>query len=481
MSPRRKPPATPMPSESRLEQWPVDKLVPDSDNPRVDLGDIAGLAQSINENGLLQPIVVRTGERTDEHGEVVIQAGHRRHAAVISLGWTHVDVIVRVDTPTDRQRLAAMLVENVQRHDLSPIEEARAYQTLVDSAMTQRQIATATGCSQPTISKRLGLLKLPEQAQQWVVDGTLAVDLATVLASLPLDRVTQLCAAGPPTEARVVDERRRLNRAKKIAQETDRLAAAGITVLAAGDPRLTAARRVGPEWRRVDVDVDAHQSEPCAAARVMVEYDGTIQVHWLCLDHDRHEPGGDSTLTIVEPDPAQPCDDASQLAAGSRQIDIERRQEQAAARTRTQEAANTLRRRRWTWLADNVPLPDDWTADAVSWLLRPAQHRYVDDDYGRITHLVELLGLDPDHDMPDPYDHAIAEGARRLETWAASHGHDRYLWLTGCLAADVIELYTDDEQREAGRRWLIRLVELGYQADPAEWELVGVSDGGEVP
>ena len=168
------PPTTPSrvaPLAARQQLVDVDprRLHPDPDNPRQDVGDVAELAQSMHANGLLQPIVAR---RTGTDSRLVVVAGHRRLAAALRLGWTTVPVIVRRDMRPD-DVLAAMLVENGQRRDLDPIEEARALSRLQSQTpgISHRSLADRVGRTQVHVSSRLALLSLPIEEQEMLRAG----------------------------------------------------------------------------------------------------------------------------------------------------------------------------------------------------------------------------------------------------------------------------------------------------------------------
>lgn len=141
----------------------TELLHPDPDNIRDDLGDITELADSIAAVGILQPIVVRRHK-----GRLIVVAGHRRLAAVQRLLWDEVDVVVLEDMHPD-QVLAAMLIENTQRTDLDPIEEARALKALKErDGLTDTQIGHRIGRSQMHVSNRIALLAL-SPAQQGAI------------------------------------------------------------------------------------------------------------------------------------------------------------------------------------------------------------------------------------------------------------------------------------------------------------------------
>jgi ParB family chromosome partitioning protein len=179
-------PAAPQPT-LRPQEVDADLLTPNPFQPRtvMDEGKIDELARSIRANGIIQPIVVRKAGAAYE-----IIAGERRWRAAQRAGLLKVPVVVR-DTPDD-QLLAAALIENIQREDLNPIEEAHAYRRLTDELhLTQDQIADAVGKDRSTIANTLRLLKLPREMRDGVSAGTLAMGHARALLGLP-DEAAQL-------------------------------------------------------------------------------------------------------------------------------------------------------------------------------------------------------------------------------------------------------------------------------------------------
>lgn len=143
-------------------QLPVDQIEPNRFQPRYmfDEVKIQELAQTIEIHGVIQPIVVR---KTDESGYEII-AGERRWRAVRSLNWNNIPAIIRDMTDTETASVA--LIENLQREELTVIEEASAYQGLLEMhALTQEALAQRLGKSQSTIANKIRLLKLPEQIQ----------------------------------------------------------------------------------------------------------------------------------------------------------------------------------------------------------------------------------------------------------------------------------------------------------------------------
>ncbi len=149
---------------------PIELLDPAPDNPRAKLGNTTDLAASIEQHGILQDLLV-----TRRGGRYLIVAGHRRHKAAKQAGKTHVPCKIR--ELTDQQRRQIMLVENLQRDDLTPLEEARGYQALLEEEpdLSQHDIARRIGRvkSQGLVSRRLSLLKLPPGRRSCWRPGTI--------------------------------------------------------------------------------------------------------------------------------------------------------------------------------------------------------------------------------------------------------------------------------------------------------------------
>ena len=175
-------PAAPAASERALEV-DIDLLRPNRFQPRthMDDGRIEELSRSIRSNGVIQPIVVR---KADTGYEIV--AGERRWRASQRAGLLKVPIVVR-DIPDDKL-LAAALIENIQRENLNPIEEAHAYRRLADEfAMTQEQIAESVGKDRSSVANYVRLLRLPTEIRDHVGAGTLSMGHARALLGLPDD------------------------------------------------------------------------------------------------------------------------------------------------------------------------------------------------------------------------------------------------------------------------------------------------------
>jgi ParB family chromosome partitioning protein len=161
----------------------VDRLSPNTLQPRGHVDDerLADLARSIKSNGVIQPIIVRkVGDRFQ------IIAGERRWRAARQAGLLRVPVVVReVATGQERSLLEMALIENIQRENLNPIDEAHAYRRLgVEFHLTQEGIADAVGKDRSSVANYLRLLKLPDDVQADVAAGTLSMGHARALLGL---------------------------------------------------------------------------------------------------------------------------------------------------------------------------------------------------------------------------------------------------------------------------------------------------------
>lgn len=164
----------------------IDQIKPNRYQPRIDFNPDAlfELAQSIRENGLIQPITVR---KDDQFYEII--TGERRYRAMMLAGFTSIPCIVVEATTSQLAQMA--LIENIQREDLSAIEEAKAYlQLMKDNGLTQEKVAQAMGKSQSAIANKIRLLNLPLSIQDGV--NTKLISERHARALLGLDQQKQL-------------------------------------------------------------------------------------------------------------------------------------------------------------------------------------------------------------------------------------------------------------------------------------------------
>ena len=185
------PVAAPVPSIKRssdISQMPVEKLIPNPGQPRknFDETELQELAASIKNYGVIQPIIAaNTGD-----GTYIIIAGERRTRAAKLAGLNTVPVIIR--DYTDQKRLEVSLIENIQRSDLNPIEEAAAYKNLMDfSNLSQDELATRVGKNRSTVANALRLLRLPVEIQKSIEDGKISSGHARALLSVPEARARE--------------------------------------------------------------------------------------------------------------------------------------------------------------------------------------------------------------------------------------------------------------------------------------------------
>lgn len=176
--------------EAGLCQVPIADIRPNARQPRTHFDEeaMASLAGSIQAVGLLQPVLVRPIE--DEAGQYELIAGERRWRAARRAGLQTIPVLVQTET-TDVHSLEQALVENLHREDLNPLEEAGAYQQLIDEfGFTHDQVASRVGKGRTTVTNTLRLLQLPAGAQRALADGSISAGHARALLATP-DRSLQ--------------------------------------------------------------------------------------------------------------------------------------------------------------------------------------------------------------------------------------------------------------------------------------------------
>lgn len=168
--------------EDKIIQADTESISPNPHQPRrnFDHAELEDLANSIKEHGIIQPLIVtRLGD-----GRYQLIAGERRLRAAKMIGLKTVPVIAR--KAEKQQQLELSLLENIQRSNLNPIEEAVAYQRLINEFnLTQEELGVRLGKSRPVITNMLRLLTLPEVIQKAVIDGNITYSIARIIAGLP--------------------------------------------------------------------------------------------------------------------------------------------------------------------------------------------------------------------------------------------------------------------------------------------------------
>lgn len=303
-----------------LRDLPLGTVIPSPDNPRTVLEDLDTLARSIQQRGVLEPIVVTA--RADGDGYDLVM-GHRRHAAAQLAGLKTIPAIVRpagAPDVADREALIDRMVENLQRHDLAVVDEARGFARLKSLGLTQDAIAKAVGRNPGHVSKYLRLLSLPEPLQSRIgVPGGISIEQAVDVARLPGEVQVAIADAthagddgkwaGPMFDSTVRQvagrAKRDLERAEAVARarkaKTSLLNVDGDEILP--PPAMDRANgpaplswiypQHGPDWQE---QWTAHAKLPCHAAFVRAHPEGGDDVvrAWIgfvCTDPASHTVG----------------------------------------------------------------------------------------------------------------------------------------------------------------------------------------------
>ena len=276
----------------------LDLLTPNPQQPRMhfDEARLEELAQSIRANGLIQPIVVRrvrvpgttaptggalaelavtgapqTGQAHAGQAKYEIVAGERRWRAAQRAGLLRVPVLVK-EIP-DEKLLEVALIENIQREDLNPIDEALAYRRLIDELrLTQEAVATAVGKDRSSVANVLRLLKLPDGVRQEVASGTLSMGHARAL--LALDREEALARAAKDVLARRLSVRETEALVRRLLEPPAPAEAA-----AAPEPPPDVHTRKAEETMRLALGTRVHIRRKGKAGRIEIEFVSEDELH----------------------------------------------------------------------------------------------------------------------------------------------------------------------------------------------------------
>lgn len=446
---------------------------PDPNNPRHDLGNLDEMALSLVAAGMLEPIIVAPGPT---EGRYTIVAGHRRVAAALMANLPEVPALIRVDLkPGSNLSLVAQVVENLHRLPLSPLEEARAYDLLRQLGLKQTDIAAACGVNQGQVSKRLALLKLPDDIAVRVgTDDPGAVDVAAAVEATRLpeaarDKAFDEIRKGVAPDTAVRQAKAASDKATAHAKIIDDLEAAGVGLVdfpaswhwgrdredrpLATDPDGAEQPYAGA--RTIDVTWTAHHAEPCHGAAVSTR----DEVIYVCLDPTRH---GYKTAE------QEAADDDAERA----RVDEERERERALAESAVQARRDAAR---LTALADvKRPYMTDvvasWIVDGLAADLTPE----VTPDCVEIVDI--LLGWTPEiDDAATDDDEALGYAVAKL---VDHHGHLRLAYMTVLATVDgLLDMPTYYRDQLAGgpilRDHFNRLAELaGYEPTDDEHRLI---------
>lgn len=251
-------------SEQLLEV-DIDRILPNSHQPRksFDDGGLSELADSIREHGVVQPIVIRALD----DGFFQLIAGERRWRASQRAGLLKIPAVVR--EAGEHAALEIALIENLQREDLNPIEEAQAYERLiVDFGMTQEEVAKRVGKNRTTVANMLRLLRLPPEVQQWLRENRLSTGHAKALLSLSVPDA-------------ILDTARKIIQGNYSVRQTEILVARHAKT-ASDDDSGDASAVVDPNVRAA-----VHALEQALGTKVTVqehEGKGKIEIHFFSFE-----------------------------------------------------------------------------------------------------------------------------------------------------------------------------------------------------
>lgn len=337
-----------------LHQIAPKDLVPNPLNPRGEIKPDAEMTASLKERGILQAL-----SAFEREGKLVLIAGHRRRINAIAAKLATVPVVVQTEPPTGEQ-LADMLTENdgELRKGLTALQEATAYQALVDAGWTQTAIAGKVSKAQSHITKRLSLLKLPDDVVDKVEAGRITHDAAYELSKIRDPKVIkELTKYGTPGSYQIDIAIKKQQFSDAADKELKRLEAAGtrvvkLTQLGNGTAALLpvdlSGKQLGVPVHVIDLVAKAHAKQPCAALAVFPKLEPGEQTLPVCDNPAAHDGativkfGGDSWRRMTktnlveqsrENSRTKPADSKAEKAKEARELEkLQARFEERAAR-----------------------------------------------------------------------------------------------------------------------------------------------------
>jgi ParB family chromosome partitioning protein len=232
-----------------ITEIPLDRIQPNPRQPRqrFQADELEALAASIREHGVLQPVLV-----TETLDGYQLVAGERRYRAARLAGLERIPAVIR--QLADRDQLEVALVENVQRADLGPIEEAAAYRALIaDFALTHDEIARRIGRAKSTITNTLRLLDLDPRVQQALVDERITEGHARAIGGMPIEQQA-------PVMATVIDQALSVRQAEELVRRLREPRTGAATA-------RRAARQADPDLERVEDELRRHLGTKVTLAR----------------------------------------------------------------------------------------------------------------------------------------------------------------------------------------------------------------------
>lgn len=246
----------------------IDSIERSRFQPRseIDPEQLRELADSIKQRGVVQPLLVRPLEHGSGNGRYELIAGERRWRAAREAGLTTIPAIVR--EASDQEAFEIALIENLQREDLDPIEEARAYEQLAKQfGLTQELIAEKVGRNRATVANAMRLLSLPSEVQSWVADARLSVGHAKAILGLTITEEQRLVAERVLRQNMTVRETEQLVEQIKAGPRHMRARPLGIATKAAHIMAIEERLR-----QRFQTHVNVHQGRK--KGRIEIEYYG---------------------------------------------------------------------------------------------------------------------------------------------------------------------------------------------------------------
>lgn len=473
-------------SSGGFYEIPLDRLRPHPGNVRRDLGDLGDLAASIAGSGILEPLLVT---RPDPDGFFTVVAGHRRLAAAQAAGTVATAPCVVRDL-TEAEQIETMLVENLQRTEISPAEEAQAYLRLTALDVTVADIAAKVGRPAGHVKDRLALMTLDPQLIDMVHDGRISLAAADVLVDHADDDalISKVVAArrsatGPWRDA--IPELNgwisQLERDRALAAAVDDLRAAGITRFDKMLPwglQLDKPAKLS-DLRLDDDDTAAHTAEPCHQVHLRLGvYHGKprVEATSVCINPRRHTTTGletDRSTIQINPDmyaANSPATGSAELDAAQEERNARRAARVAAARARGDLVANVL--------SGDIPVGPA-AARLMHCPVHIARHIIAATTWDHDSFIVTVAGPRPDDVTPEEHQELRSVCAEKFDEWSTNEDDlDKAVFAIVATWAEQRpwtgtdgDYHLDNEATAAAASWkayLELLVELGHEISPVE-------------
>lgn len=440
--------------ERVLERVPLDRVVPPSTNVRTEFGDLDTLAASIRIHGVLAPLLLR---RCNGEERYEIVAGERRYRAAQLAGVAEVPALVETGPPgaeadLEARRIAEQLAENVQRLNLTPADEMRGVQQLLELGLTDAEVAAHVVSEPEQIAALRRVLALPETARALIDEGALSLETAAQLAATEDDeivgRALTLIGEGYHPDAAVSHARDEVSRRRVQEEARAKLVKDGVPEIerpagySFGGKSKT--RQLGPGYDCVHVPLKQHRRQPCHAAYLNPWARSVREaIVYVCTDVTRH--AADPTAGVPEQFLRQP---------------EEVKQERAARRAEKKAWRESHEGRRAFAAKLVASLDDDAAIARIAGEVFPA-----DAAEERVAELAVALLGQPAADGEDALRHLD-------ERWRAASAREQLriavAWLTARAEAAMAREQGDWRERDNVRAHVALLAALGYEVGEGE-------------